>query len=114
RTIIGVCGDADVVGRYGGDEFGVLVLYTNVVAFGVVAERFREACEQLVIPVKDGVRVQLTVSAGAVVGQRGLESWQPLVELADAALYRAKRGGRNRVVVDPGVDAGQAFKRGRL
>lgn len=114
QTLKAQCGEADIVARYGGEEFAVLVLDTNVIAIGVLAERIREACEQLVIPVKDDVRVQLTVSAGAVVGQRGLESWQPLVELADAALYRAKRAGRNRVVVDPGVDAGQAFKRGRV
>jgi diguanylate cyclase (GGDEF)-like protein len=95
------CRKTDIVARYGGEEFAVLVLDADNERLRFLAEKIRRACETMVITLADGVVIRLTVSAGAVVGRRGMATWTPLVEHADAALYQAKRDGRNRVVQSP-------------
>jgi diguanylate cyclase (GGDEF)-like protein len=78
---------ADLIARYGGEEFAVLLTATD--AF---------QAEQLIETLRDCVPVEETVSAG--IGQwDGSESGPELFARADAALYAAKRGGRDRTVV---------------
>jgi len=81
---------ADLVARYGGEEFVVLLPETDDQHAQVVAERLREQVEG------EGLT---TVSIGAATLTPSRESLDPeeLIRLADAALYEAKRGGRNRV-----------------
>jgi len=91
----------DVVARYGGEEFAVLLPNTDRDAALVVAERIRDAIERLALPHAASERGVVTVSIGAAAtlpgeGDAAL-SPRALVELADAALYEAKRAGRNRV-----------------
>ena len=84
----------DLSGRVGGEEFAALLpcpLEEGVVA----AERVREAFANSGIVVEDGP-VDTTVSVGVAGGPAGTE-FDVLLAAADAALYRAKRGGRNRV-----------------
>jgi diguanylate cyclase (GGDEF)-like protein len=87
----------DVVYRYGGEEFLVLLPEQSLETATLAAERLRAAVEQLGIPHPAGGVV--TVSAGVA----GLDDPQcgpdEVFELADQALYRAKEGGRNRVEV---------------
>ncbi|MBP7866692.1 MAG: diguanylate cyclase [Acidobacteria bacterium] len=90
---------ADLAGRYGGEEFGVVLAETDVEGARCVAERIRAAVEALAIPhpgsrVVDHVTVSLGV-ASLVPGRH--TSPMELVSLADQALYRAKAEGRNRV-----------------
>ncbi|HRQ63669.1 MAG TPA: diguanylate cyclase [Xanthomonadaceae bacterium] len=81
--------------RLGGEEFVLLVSATTPAGLRMTADKLRECVEvELLYP--DGV---VTVSAGAVMLRAG-EHWQDWLRRADAALYRAKNGGRNRVVVD--------------
>ncbi|MGH8980134.1 MAG: putative bifunctional diguanylate cyclase/phosphodiesterase [Acidimicrobiales bacterium] len=98
RLIAGVR-PGDVVARLGGDEFVVLLegLHSPVVEAGHRAEELRAAAA---LPMSfGGSEVRLTVSAGvATVHQPGKESEEVLTQ-ADAAMYSAKRVGRNRVVV---------------
>jgi diguanylate cyclase (GGDEF)-like protein len=89
----------DVLTRYGGEEFVVLVRsieHNNVALF---AERLRRAVERLVIPV-DGFEVRATISIGVASLHecQGEVSVDALLLLADERLYRAKSLGRNRVV----------------
>ena len=84
----------DLSGRVGGEEFAALLpcpLEEGVVA----AERVREAFANSGIVVEDGP-VDTTVSVGVAGGPAGTE-FDVLLAAADAALYKAKRGGRNRV-----------------
>jgi diguanylate cyclase (GGDEF)-like protein len=90
----------DVVARYGGEEFAVLLPETDTVGAGAVAERLRVAVEGLQLP-HEYALVGKVISISAGVGTLILQeesSISELVSLADQALYRAKRSGRNRWV----------------
>ena len=89
----------DRVGRWGGEEFAVLLPHTGLVAACAVTERLRCAVEsQDWLSMAPGLAV--TISAG-VVATRPDESFEQAVARADKLLYRAKREGRNRVVGEP-------------
>jgi len=88
----------DAVGRYGGEEFVALVAGAGPEAARLVAERLRRSIESLEPPVPGPSRI--TVSIGtAVFDARGSDDVQAVFRRADMALYAAKRGGRNRVVM---------------
>jgi len=84
----------DIVGRFGGEEF-VALLPGNLASANVVAERVRKAFEAAGATVAD-CDLNATVSIGIASGQPGTDI-VALLAAADAALYRAKANGRNRV-----------------
>jgi diguanylate cyclase (GGDEF)-like protein len=90
----------DVVARYGGEEFAVLLPETDVEHASQLAETLRARIEALRIPHAASPLGNVTVSIGAatVVPPRDGSGCEELVRVADAALYDAKRLGRNRVV----------------
>lgn len=90
---------SDVVGRFGGEEFAVIVAGGAEHA-REAAERVRLAIADASITVDGGMRVGVTTSAGVAERQRG-ETTQMLIKRADEALYAAKAAGRNRVIVAP-------------
>ena len=85
----------DVVCRYGGEEFAVLLPNTTPEAALALAERLRTAVAQLALR-HDGRDVPVTCSVGVSNAQANPPP--SIIELADRALYQAKRDGRNRVV----------------
>jgi len=86
----------DVLARFGGDELVLLLVESPAAPALLVAERIRERVESEVITY-DGHRIDVTISAGvATFIDPGPRSANRLLEAADAALYRAKRRGRNR------------------
>lgn len=93
---------SDVVGRYGGEEFMVLLPETSKSAAVALAQRLCEIVASTPFPgYPGGDPVRCTISIGvAGYPEDGLTA-SDLVAAADAALYRAKRFGRNRVVVAP-------------
>jgi len=98
----GVVRDDDLVARYGGEEFVVLLPATDRSAALAVADRIRSAIVDLQIPHPDSDVAQVvTISLGVASARTGhIDSPEELIERADRALYRAKRGGRNRIVED--------------
>jgi diguanylate cyclase (GGDEF)-like protein len=88
----------DVLVRYGGEEFLAVLPMAGEEEAAAVAERIRQSVGEVAVPCgRDSIPV--TLSAGvAAWPQNAAESELQLVDLADAALYLAKRGGRNRVV----------------
>ena len=89
---------SDSIYRYGGEEFLMLLPETTFAGAFHAAERARAAVERLAIPHHGCVFGVVTVSAGVGTSTDNLtKDWHPVVEQADAALYRAKRYGRNRV-----------------
>lgn len=92
--------DTDVVGRYGGDEFVILLPDENTSATWELAECFRQDVAGTVVDY-NGEKIATTVSLGMTccipkVGQ----SPESVIEAADRALYKAKNSGRNRIVID--------------
>jgi diguanylate cyclase (GGDEF)-like protein len=87
----------DTAGRYGGEEFALLMPSTGKDTAARVAERVRRSLEARGVEV-EGTRVEVTVSGGvATYGQDG-EDWNSLLTAADDALYKAKEAGRNRIL----------------
>jgi diguanylate cyclase (GGDEF)-like protein len=87
----------DSVGRYGGEEF--LVVLSNCTADDLqrIAERARGALSETPISTDAG-DVNVTISVGGVIGSGDRRDVE-LLSCADTALYEAKRSGRNRVVI---------------
>jgi diguanylate cyclase (GGDEF)-like protein len=88
----------DILGRYGGEEFGVILLDTPPAQAGMVIDGLRERFADIAFET-DGQAFSSTFSAG-IAGSRGRPGVDGLIEAADRALYAAKHAGRNRVVVD--------------
>lgn len=87
---------ADMVARYGGEEFCILLPDTDEAGGAAQAERLRQAVQQHRFPHGE----KLTASFGLAASEAGAGfDWRDCFRRADAALYEAKRGGRNRVVV---------------
>lgn len=89
--------NVDMVFRFGGEEFLILLANTNREAAAMVGERLRYAA-QAEDYFADGTRIELTVSLGCATLLPG-ESAESLVRRADNALYVAKREGRNRLTM---------------
>jgi len=92
-----VRGLVDVPARYGGEEFAVILPETSRENAVVVAERLRAEVERRGFIPEDGNKISLTLSAGLASFPSDAKDHATLVRLADAALYNAKTGGRNRV-----------------
>jgi len=94
----------DQLGRFGGEEFAVVLPSADESEARRVAERLRLAVAELPIPGLD-TQTGLTVSIGAAVLQSNGASLIDMLAAADLALYRAKAGGRNQVAFAPGLPA---------
>lgn len=88
---------SDLAARYGGEEFVVVMANTGRDEAQLVAEKIRAAAEQADVELPDSERLRVTVSVGGVTFPEGSRGARNLLDLADRALYAAKRGGRNRV-----------------
>jgi diguanylate cyclase (GGDEF)-like protein len=101
-TVIAECARraGDVVARYGGEEFAVLLPDTDNAGATILAERIRAAVEERNIwhPSTDRGRLTISIGVATIVGREDADG-SALVKAADAALYRAKRDGRNLVRV---------------
>ena len=89
----------DVFGRYGGEEFLVLLPGQDAASARLVGDRLREAVEAAVVDWQ-GESLRFTISIGMAVLREG-DDPEKLLARADKALYRAKREGRNRVCAAP-------------
>jgi diguanylate cyclase (GGDEF)-like protein len=106
--------DYDRAGRFGGEEFVLLLAQTTEADAVKIAERLRAHIEDLAVPVDDrpgSPTVQVTISIGVTAIARGeTRELTDLLAAADSALYYAKQNGRNRVSAAPsdrnmGLDA---------
>lgn len=95
----------DIAGRYGGEEFSILLPFTRINEAEMVAERLRSSIEQKVIdiskvnPDSDVKTIQVTLSLGIYEIKKD-DNEEDLLKKADKALYKAKTTGRNKVVIN--------------
>ncbi|NJL07200.1 MAG: PleD family two-component system response regulator [Methylacidiphilales bacterium] len=97
RSIRGI----DLACRFGGEEFVVVMPETDLAAAKAVAERIRRQIAAEPFAIQKGTRqLDVTISIGLATRQGPADMPEAILKRADEALYRAKRGGRNRVVAD--------------
>lgn len=85
----------DKIGRYGGEEFVVLLPGTSEISATKLADRLLSIVRKLEIPF-DGKIIKITVSLGIAQCHTGMENWEELLKRADMALYQSKQNGRDR------------------
>lgn len=88
---------SDMLARFGGEEFIVLMPSTDVHQAREVLDRVRQGLEDLCIRLPEGETLRCTISVG-VAQHRADQTFEELISLADQMLYRAKQTGRNRVM----------------
>ena len=93
--------EADAAARWGGEEFALVLPATDSDGGVLLAERARQIFEAQAIRAPDGIDLQVTASFGVASFPEEID-FEALIEAADAALYAAKRAGKNLVGV--GVD----------
>jgi diguanylate cyclase (GGDEF)-like protein len=97
------CRNSDILARYGGEELVLLLPETDQAAGLVVAEKMRKVVEDQTT-VADGSEIKVTISIGLSShggeNQKEVGNSEKILKSADAALYRAKQNGRNRVEVE--------------
>ncbi|MCS5563009.1 diguanylate cyclase [Marinobacter sp.] len=89
---------SDTAGRYGGEEFGIILPETDAEGARIICERIRESIAQSVVETTVAP-IEYTISMGIAQLSDGPENYMQWMQQADTALYAAKEGGRNRVVI---------------
>jgi len=87
--------ETDLAGRYGGEEFAIILTDSKVESAAVVAERIRQLAQRLEVE-HEGQTIQFTISIGLAQFERDFKGSMAWLELADQALYEAKENGRNQ------------------
>lgn len=95
--------NSDVLARYGGDEFIILVPNSSLESVHHLIERIRQKIERLVFRERQA-EIKITISAGVASMQSHINTPTKLVQEADNALYNAKQAGKNRAAYAPRVD----------
>ncbi|MCV2884656.1 GGDEF domain-containing protein [Aestuariibacter sp. AA17] len=90
--------ETDIAGRYGGEEFALLLPYTNGENARIVGERIRKLAERFV-PVYEEKEIPFTVSIGICEFNASFDTHMGWLEKADQALYQSKESGRNTVTL---------------
>ena len=90
--------DTDIAGRYGGEEFSVILVDTDAKSSLVFCERIRKAIEEAEI-FYEGKQIKLTISLGVYEVHSKLENYNQWIEGADNALYECKENGRNQTKI---------------
>lgn len=102
KTLAGIIKKAtretDIAGRYGGEEFAVILPDTPVANVEFVAERIRRLVEKCVV-VYDEINISFTVSIGIAGFKQTYKDSTQWLDMADKSLYQAKAAGKNRVIL---------------
>ncbi|HEX2122363.1 MAG TPA: sensor domain-containing diguanylate cyclase [Thermoanaerobaculia bacterium] len=102
--------DSDVVARYGGEEFAIIFPDTPAHPARDAANRLRDLIERREFPLPQlGRTLHITVSIGVAVYPRDGATSADLISRADAALYFAKKNGKNQVAMSSDVTAAEAM-----
>ena len=98
ELVRGLIRTVDIAGRYGGEEFAVLLPDTDLQGAALFAERLRKAVEEDQI-IHEGQPIRCTISLGVADLGSTVSEYKQLIEQADQAMYVSKKTGRNKVTV---------------
>ena len=91
--------NSDIAGRYGGDEFLVIVPQTAIAGASSIAEKIRNAVQMAEVRIDDIQRVSISLSIGVASLKVPSETMDSFVSRVDTALYSSKNSGRNRITI---------------
>jgi diguanylate cyclase (GGDEF)-like protein len=102
RRIRRVIRPADALGRYEGQEFMLVFSSCNQEQAASIAQRISDALHDHPVELADGTLIPVSASLGVHAGcsEHGASDLSAWIESADRGLYRAKQGGRDRIVID--------------
>lgn len=100
ENVLNVIRESDIAGRYGGEEFAVILPNTDIEGAKVVVEKLRKLSEETVVDF-DGKKLKFTISGGVSETGSTLDNHEQLISQADEALYYSKAHGRNCFHVYP-------------
>jgi diguanylate cyclase (GGDEF)-like protein len=98
-VIRGTVREIDIVSRYGGDEYTIVLPQTGPEGAGIIAERIRRNIEENVFLKAMGHDVRLTASLGVASHPDHAQSREELIQMADRAMYRVKEAEKNGVAL---------------
>jgi len=89
----------DLAGRYGGEEFLILLPNTEVAHAAEQAMRLCKHVREMIVPINHTEQtIKITISIGVAQFKNGVDTWETLLNRADNAMYKAKSDGRDRWV----------------
>jgi len=110
-TIHGCLRQGDILARYGGDEFSIVLPETDHEQTYMVADRIREALEKMLLVTIDGAKIRGTASIGFAIYPDHAETAKDLFLFADNMTYKAKGLGKNCIIVPTNDDVVEVFQK---
>lgn len=98
QAVINAVRTTDIVGRYGGEEFGVILIDTDGAGALILAQRLRHNIESMPV-LYDGAQIHFTISLGVAEVNSEMPDYKLWIEQADQALYHCKTTGRNKAIL---------------
>ena len=110
-TIHGCLRQGDILSRYGGDEFAIVLPETDQEQTYMIADRIREEMEEMVLVAADGSKIRGTASIGFAIYPDHAEEGKDLFLFADNMTYKAKGMGKNCIIVPTNDDVVEVFQK---
>ncbi len=98
KTLTNTMRATDIAGRYGGEEFGLILIDTDGDCGKAFAERLRTTVEKILVK-HEGKEIRFTISLGIAELEHSVEDYHEWLQRSDTALYQSKEGGRNKATI---------------